>query len=77
MNRLSAGLYEHHDCASGTTWRVFHDHGEVRGVNRWVYMRTDAEAWQNRRESEPQDAYTSKRDAVAALMDRLGTRAAS
>jgi hypothetical protein len=76
LRRLAPGLYEHVNGPTGTTWRIFHDHGDTRGVDRWMYYRTDADAWQRRSESEAQDTYATKADAAAALVDRLNYRRA-
>jgi len=74
LRRLAPGLYEHANSATGTEWRIFHDHGDTKGVNHWIYFRTDADAWQNRAESQAQDTYATKADAAAALVDRLNHR---
>jgi hypothetical protein len=73
LKRLGPGYYEHVNKATGTTWWIIHRHGEFRGEDCWVYMRSDENAGSSR-EGRAEDDYATKRDAAEALVDRLRHR---
>lgn len=73
LRRRAPGVYEHVNRATGTTWGIYHRTGEYRGENAWVYIRTDDAAWSSS-ENRAHDTFSTKADAVEALVEHLRGR---
>lgn len=73
LRRIGPGHYVHRDSETGHEWSIFHHSGEFAGEDNWVYMRTDDGA-AGSRDSQAQDSYRTKAQAIAALFDLLANR---